>query len=848
VSARDADLYGWSQSLAPSPTRDRPRDGATCPHNLPPQFTSFIGRKWEIAAVTRLLRSSRMLTLTGSGGVGKTRLGLEVAAGLLDPSSGAEHAFVDGIWLVELATLADPELVPQAVAAAVGVREETDQPLTSTLIASLQHRRLLLILDNCEHLVEAGATLAESLLRACPALHIVATSREPLGMVGETTFQVPPLSLTPSVDDLPGPGESRSDGGTVASGGALLPERSQFPAEPEAIQLFADRARVVMPSFSLTEQNITSIVQICRRLDGNPLAIELAAARMAVLSPEQIGARLDDRFRLLTGGGRTVLPRHRTLRALIDWSHDFLDASEQSLLRRLAVFAGGWTLEAAEGVCAGDGLAADEILDLLSGLAARSLIQTEDQADEVRYRFQESLRAYAAERLRDSGEESRLRQRHRDWLLALAEQAEPELSGPSSVRWLDRLEHERENLRAATGFCIERGEGEAGLRLIAALARFWQIRGPFREIIDALSVLLACPVGDEPSTSMQMARLDGLLTAGTLAIRLGDQATAEKHSEEALGLSRQLGDQRALAMALVSIGRVARARGDFAAVRRYDEEALALFTAIGDDFWLARTRHHLGVAAFYEHDLTTAREHYEASLAIFERLDDDLGIVTLLEELGEVAYLQGDLPRATSMLRTTLDMAQRIDDKDRVAMALAALAGVAAARGQAVRALRLGAAASLLSSATGLSNTSAWHTNFDRWLEPARRSLDAASRADAEMAGRSMTIREAIDYALGDDDAPPEASATASPAEQPVAIPAQAHLSQAAALLTPREREVVVLVARGMTNRQIAEALVITEGTAANHIRHILNRLTLDTRVQVAAWAVENGLYQRAGT
>jgi non-specific serine/threonine protein kinase len=756
---------------------------------------------------------------------------------------------VDGIWLVELATLAEPELVPQAVAAAVGVREDTDQSLTAALVASLQHRRLLLILDNCEHLVDACAALADAVLRTCPELRILATSREPLGMVGETTFRVPTLSLSPSVDDdSPDVTSGGDDGGVTSGSGAALPARSLFPAEPEAIQLFADRARMVAPAFALTEQNISSIVQICHRLDGIPLAIELAAARMAVLSPEQLGARLDDRFRLLTSGGRTVLPRHRTLRALIDWSHDLLDASEQILLRRLAVFAGGWTLEAAEAVCAGEGLAAGEILDLLSGLVAKSLIQTEEQAEDVRYRFLESLREYAAERLRSSGEEPRLRSRHRDCLLALAEQAESELRGPSSVRWLDRLEPERENLRAATGFCIERGEGEAGLRLVAALARFWQIRGPFREIMDLLSELLALPVADEPSTSLRLARLNGLLTAGTLAIRLGDQVTAETRSEEALRLSRQLGDQRALAMALVSMGRVARARGDFASVRRYDEEAVALFTAIGDDFWIARTRHHLGVAAFYEGDLLTAREHYEASLATFERLADELGIVTLREELGEVAYVQGDLVSAASMLRTTREMAHRIDDKDRVAMALAALAGVAAARGQAERAMRLGAAASVLTSATGLINTSAWHANFERWLAPARQALDAAASAEAETTGRSMALREAVAYALNDDDLPPAASASVAPSEQPTVIPAPASLSRAALMLTPREREVVLLVARGMTNRQIAEALTITEGTAANHVRHILNRLTLDTRVQVAAWAVEHGLYQRART
>jgi predicted ATPase/DNA-binding CsgD family transcriptional regulator len=848
VSASDPDPFERSQASPPSTTPDRRRDSATWPHNLPSQLTSFIGRKWEIAAARQLLQSTQLLTLTGSGGVGKTRLGLEVAAGLIDRSTGTEHAFVDGVWLVELATLTDPGLVPQAVATAVGVREDADLSLTSALVKSLQHRRLLLILDNCEHIVEACATLADALLHACPDLSILATSREPLGMVGETTFQVPSLSLSPSVDHPPDATGSGSEGSVASGRGAVLPERSQFPVEPEAIQLFVDRARAVMPAFSLTEHNIAAVAQICRRLDGLPLAIELAAARMAVLSPEQIGARLDDRFRLLTSGSRALPPRYRTLRALIDWSYDLLDASERILLGRLSVFAGGWTLEAAEAVCAGDGLVGEEILDLLSALAAKSLIQTEEQAEEVRYRFLESLREYAAERLRDAGEESPLRRRHRDWFLARAERVEPELLGPRSIWWMDRLESARDNLRAATGFCIERGDGEAGLRLVAALARFWQIRGPHLEIHDALVKLLALPAGHGHSASVQMTRLKALVAAGTLALRLGDQDTAETHYREVLELSRQLGDQRALAMALVSLGRVARTRGDHVATRRYDTEALSLFTAIGDELWVARTLHHLGVAAFYQGDLTTAREHYEASLAIFERLDDDLGIATLLEELGEVTYLQGDLVSATRLLRTALELAHRIDDKDRVAMAMAALAGVAAAQGPAERALRLGAAASVINTATGLSNSPAWHLNFKRWLEPARGLLDAESIAAAEAAGRSMTLEDAIEYALNGDDDPPDESASDAATGTPTAIMVSPHVSAAARLLTRRELEVVALVARGMTNRQIAEALAITEGTAANHIRHILNRLTLDSRVQVAAWAVENGLYQRART
>jgi non-specific serine/threonine protein kinase len=403
---------------------DRPR------HNLRQPLTCFIGRQREIAMAECILRSSRLLTLTGPGGVGKTRLGHEVAASLLDRSASEEYTFEDGAWIVELAAVADPIHVPQTVAAVLAVREHPKRPLTASLIDARRPKRLLLVLDNCEHLIEACATLAEALLGECPTLRILATSRQPLGLTGETTLPVPSLSLAPGVDGsrlaTVDEGASRS----VVRDRAATPEQAEPPAVPEAAQLFVERARAAMPAFTPSDGDLERVLQICRRLDGIPLAIELAAARVAVLSLEQIAARLDDRFRLLTGGSRTALPRYRTLQALIDWSHDLLDEQERVLLRRLSVFAGGWTLEAAEAACAGDGLASDEILDLLSGLVAQSLVQADERREEVRYRFLETIREYAVARLRAAGEETMLRDQHRAWLLALAERAEPELTGP----------------------------------------------------------------------------------------------------------------------------------------------------------------------------------------------------------------------------------------------------------------------------------------------------------------------------------------------------------------------------------------------------------------------------------
>jgi non-specific serine/threonine protein kinase len=628
------------------------------------------------------------------------------------------------------------------------------------------------------------------------------------------------------------------------------------PPEAEAIRLFVDRARAVEPGFTLTDRNVSAVEEICRRLDGIPLAIELAAARVAVLSPEQIAARLGDRFRLLTCGSRTGLPRYRTLRALIDWSHDLLDVQERRLVRRLGVFAGSWSLEAAESVCAGADLASEDVLDLLSGLVAKSLVLTCEQDDELRYRFLETLREYAAEKLREAGEEASLHERHCAWLLSLVERAEPELSGPHSVPWLDRLEHERENVRAALGWCIGNGKAEAGMRLAGALIKFWVVRGPYRPVRDTLADLLTLPAAQECSAPIQAARTKALLAAGRLAMRQGDRGEAGLIFQEALEISRKVGDRRSLGIAQFSIGHVARVQGDYPTARRHHAEAIQLFEALGDDHWLANTHHDLGLAAYFEGDLTTAREQYEASLDLSRRLGDELGIASVLNDLGEVALRRGELEEARALECASLALARRIDDKKVIAMSLAALAGLAVAQGRPTRALRLGAAATGLNEATGQRHSPAWHAMLERWLEPARRAMNAEACAAAQAAGRAMPLDEAIEYALRPDpsydDAP--VSITSASAARSCGVPAPVTSTQQAALqpasaateLTLREQEVAALVARGLTNSQIAAELVIAKGTATNHVKHILARLGLSSRAQIAAWAVDRGLVGRS--
>jgi non-specific serine/threonine protein kinase len=562
-----------------------------------------------------------------------------------------------------------------------------------------------------------------------------------------------------------------------------------------------------------------------------------------------------------------ALPRHRTLRALIDWSHDLLDDEERTLLRRLTVFAGGWPLDAAEAVCAGEGLASDEILYVLSRLVAKCLVLTRVTGDETRYSFLESIREYAAEKLRGADEEVALRARHRDWFLAFAEQAEPELRKPHHRPLMDQLERDRENLRAALGWCIERGEAEVGLRLGGALARFWEVRGPHREVRGTLAALLTLPAAQERSAPMLAARGKALHAAGLQAMRQGDWIAGEALFQEALAISRQLGDRRGLAIATYMVGYATRFRGDYPEARRLYEESLQLFEALDDTYWRAETYRALGVTAYFQGELVEARTRYEASLALFSELGDEPGVVAALNELGELALLLGNLEASRSFESACLETACRIGDTERTAMALAVLAGVAAAQDRPRRALRLAASSMALNEATDQRNSPAWHALVERWLEPARRSLSAEACATELAAGRAMSVDAAVEQALAWHDAIDDEPRTPDPAYERAASASdrvrdverlggtraadgpklrtaqRSRATHVTGLVTHRELEVAALIARGLTNRQIAGELVIAEGTVANHVKSILARLGLDTRLQIAAWTIERGLH-----
>ncbi len=745
-------------------------DNPELPNNLPQQVTSFIGREKEMADVKTLLAKTRLLTLTGSGGSGKTRLALHVAADVLENYS-------EGAWLVELAPVADPALVAQSVAQALNVTEEPGKPLVQTLVAALKDKRLLLVLDNCEHVLDACARLVDTLIRACPNLKVLASSREGLGTAGELTYRIPSLSLP----------DSRQSA-TVAS-------VSQY----EAVQLFVERALFHLPSFAVTNQNAPALASLCHRLDGIPLAIELAAARVRSLSVEEINSKLDNRFRLLTGGSRTALPRQQTLRALIDWSYDLLTPQEKTLLCRLSVFAGGWTLAAAEQVGAGESLSGAsledwEVLDLLTSLADKSLVLAQSQGETTRYGLLETVRQYARDRLTESGESLVVRARHGDCFLTLAEEVKPKLTGSEQGQWLGVLEEEHDNLRQALTLYAEDTEdaeaGEKGLRLGAALQVFWWTRGHLSEGRERLAALLAHPGGQEPTKARagalngagELARMQGdyggarglqeeslairrelgnkggiaasLNNLGLVASDQGDYGGARVLHQESLAIARELADKSGIAASLNNLGLVAAEQGDYGGARVLYEESLTIQRALGDKSGIALSLLNLGLVAKDEGDYGGARVLCEESLAIQRELGDKGGIALSLNNLGSVVLKQGDYGGARVLYEESLTIARELGAKEVIAYGLEAFASVAIHETDEERGARLWGAAAALRETIGSPLSPADREKQGREMTAVRERMGADAFAEAWAQGRAMTMEQAIEYALeGDTDA-----------------------------------------------------------------------------------------------
>lgn len=601
------------------------------PNNLPQQLTSFVGRERELAEIKHLLTTTHLLTLTGSGGTGKTRLSLQTAADVLE-------GFPDGAWFIELAPIADSALVPQTVATVQGIREQPGHSIQGLLVEYLRAKQQLLILDNCEHLIDACAQLANQLLRACPNLRILASSREALGISGEHAYRIPSLSV------------------------AELRQSPTFDAiaQNDCALLFVERATAAQAGFRLTNKNAASIAQICLRLDGIPLAVELAAARVKVFAPEQIAARLDDRFRLLTGGSRTALPRQQTLRALIDWSYDLLPEAERILLRRLSVFVGGWTYEAAEVVCAGDVIEPLDVLDLLTHLVDKSLV-TVDESDDgnARYRLLETIRQYARDKLLDSGEVSALRDRHLDYFLQFGDEAYTDLLSPRVVEWRRRVRADEDNVRAAVEWGLD-NRPEAALQLSGDLAVYWSRLGygseASRWLQAGLERVATLPLVEGTAArerQFNRARaLDGLAFANAT---LGELITGKHYAEESLAIWVELGVQRQRVMTLVMLGLCTQYLDDAPAALKAAKESIALARKIHEPWLLAFA---LGETAWIigtlENDIATARSYLEESIGLFRSLDDKQAAAIPLRMLGMLEYVWGNYEQSRTAFEQSL--------------------------------------------------------------------------------------------------------------------------------------------------------------------------------------------------
>jgi non-specific serine/threonine protein kinase len=710
-------------------------------HNLPAALTSFVGREQELIEVSAPLSTARLLTLTGVGGCGKTRLALEVAR-------DAVPRYVDGVWLVELGPVPDPMLVPGRVAGVLGVNESPDEPVTTSLIAALASRNMLLVLDNCEHLLQACAVLVDALLRSCPDLHILATSREPLGIAGEVAWRVPSLAV---------PDSNRS---------RTLAEVVQSPA----VQLFVERAVAVQPHFILTERNSAAVVRICQRLDGIPLALELAAARMVALTPAQVVDRLDRSFRLLTGGSRVALPRQQTLQAALDWSYDLLLDGERRVFECLAVFAGDWTLEAAEAVCAdGEPVAVEDVLDLCVSLVRKSLVVATEAADGAqRYRLLETVREYARQKLAARGvaEASAARERHAVFYSEEVERLYPGMWRYGSVVWAsanvpadrlrERIEQMQDNLRAALAWWTAERRAAEGLRLAVTLCQFWLSYGAHAETWPWLEPMreLATGDGEDENTPAQVPvalRMRALSVLGSTACSRGQYAESSSFLQECVVLSREAGDASHLARTLAGLGRTLWLAGARDRGTALLEEGLQMGREVGDPLALGLILVYLADVEIWQGQHESAAAHLRACLDALEWPATHRGLLvaSALARLGRSAYLEGQSPAAASYLHQAIGAMRESRLIGRyLAESLEWLAGIEGAEGQPGRAARLFGAAEAWRLASGAVRHAPEQTAFERDVADVRAQLTEAELTAARAEGRAMTYDEILDYAL----------------------------------------------------------------------------------------------------
>jgi non-specific serine/threonine protein kinase len=757
-----------------------------------------------VAAACDLLRGdTRLLTLTGPGGTGKTRLAWAMVAEL-------QSGFADGIAFVPLTPIADPALVPATIAQALGIRELGNGSIADRLGHVLRDARMLVVLDNFEQVVAAKTVVAE-LLAACRHLKLLVTSQIVLRVSGEQEFPVPPLRL-PDAERAPPLAEL---------------------AASEAVALFVQRARQVKPGFVLDEANAPAVAEVCRRLEGLPLAIELAAARTKVLSPSALSARLTDRLRVLTGGPEDQPSRLRTMRDAVGWSYDLLTEGEQILFRRLAVFAGGFGLDAAEEVVGGIGEMGLDVLDAVTSLVDKSLLRQDpgadgERSDDPRFGMLETIREFALERLTASGEVEEIRRRHAAYFLGLVTRAHPELLGPRQKAWADLLQREHDNLRAALGWALERGDAATALGLAGGLWRFWFHRGYLSEGWDWLELPLALPAAPA-------ARVGALVGVGHMAHQRGDYARAMAAGEELVAIARECDDRAGEAWGWFVLSRAVGGQGDHDRAASMAQTALGLARDLGDRQLTAYALNRLGIETYERGDRDAAASLYEEALALWRELGNTLGMAFALDNLAEVARATGDAERAATASRENLALYWQVEDPAGTVEGLVGVAVVTAAAGQLERAARLLGAAEALRTRIGFTLYSYERTAYERTLPDVRSRLGEPAFAAAWTAGQTMPLVEAVAAALTPTTRP--GAAAGEPAGMAAETDAAAQLG-----LTQRERGVLRLLVAGRTDKEIAEALFISRRTAQGHVASIFAKLGVHSRTAAATAALTTGL------
>ena len=757
------------------------------PNNLPAEVSSFVGREHQLAELRRLLHRSRLVTLTGPGGAGKTRLALRLAGDLIE-------RYRDGVFLIELAPVTDARLLELTVATACGVREQRKRPILEILLKTLASSRMLLVLDGCEHLVEPCAALVGRIQRSCPKVTVLVTSREPLGLPGEVIWRTPSLTIPEMA------------GGT----------RPEILLQSEAVRLFMERARLSRPGVELNASSSPSVAQICARLEGIPLAIELAAGLSRVLTFEDILLRLHDRFRLLTGGSRTALPRHQTLRAAVDWSYGLLSTAEKGLFIQLSVFAGGFDFAAAEGVADGT---SDDVLSILTRLVDKSLVVAEPgAARQTRYRMLDTIREYAFEKLHD-GDEVEVRRRHSKHFLEFTGRGHTELRGRHQLDWLNRLDEEQGNIRLALEWCLVE-DPDSALKLVATMDRYWIMRGRLEEAIDWIDRALETPATET------VARTDALLTRARLRWVQGDYPGATRDADVGAEMAEKIGPSLSLFSATTLRGVLSSGTGDWATAARLHDEAFQIAWQLRDPWWVASSLNNLGLIALERGDYEVARGRLEQALEGFRQAGDQFVTALSRDSLARIYMKLKNTEAARRNWLEAVALAAQFGDGVTSSIVLEGLAEVEHAEGRDERAITLIAAAKVVRGPTGAEPQREWKKVTDETLTGSRAKLPRNVADAAWRRGSGMTTAEAISYATG--------------VPTPAAAPTD---SNGSGPLTAREKQVALLIADGLTNAEIAIRLRMAERTADAHVEHIRNKLGLRSRSQIAVWA-----HDRLGT